>query len=453
MAGMKMLPASFARDSVPLHLRGESLDQVRLVWLVPILAQLVEANYWEQLSPSGTPPSVRFRHGDAAVWSPAAHGFYVFGGEDDNGNLLNDSWIYRRCAFFVKYWATFHVNYWEQLSPSGTAPSGRTHHTAVWSAAANGFYVFGGYDGPGLRARLGAARQQPAMLRCGNVLNDLWFYGSEASEGDALFFCVKYWQIPAPRGVLLGATFHVNYWEQLSPNGTAPSVRYGHTAVWSPAANGFYVFGGNGGGSSIHDQLNDLWFWREASEGVVLQEMLRMHFFVKYWQIPAPRGVLLGATFHANSSWEQLSPDGTAPSARRLHTAVWSAAANGFYVFGGFDDGGNVLNDLWFYGSEASEGVVLDAEDALYCEALANPSTSGHVSQANSWEQLSPSGTAPSVRNGHTAVWSPAANGFYVFGGNGGNLLNDLWFYGREASEGHRELLARHGSCNARFGC
>ncbi|CAE7234735.1 gefF [Symbiodinium sp. CCMP2592] len=254
MAGMKMLPASFARDSVPLHLRGESLDQVRLVWLVPILAQLVEANYWEQLSPSGTPPSVRFRHGDAAVWSPAAHGFYVFGGEDDNGNLLNDSWIYRR-----------EVNYWEQLSPSGTAPSGRTHHTAVWSAAANGFYVFGGYD------------------------------------GDALFFCVKYWQIPAPRGVLLGATFHVNYWEQLSPNGTAPSVRYGHTAVWSPAANGFYVFGGNGGGPGLSDS-------RHVSQ--------------------------------ANSSWEQLSPDGTAPSARRLHTAVWSAAANGFYVFGGFDDGG-----------------------------------------------------------------------------------------------------------------
>ncbi|CAE7389936.1 gefF [Symbiodinium sp. CCMP2592] len=424
MAGMKMLPASFARDSVPLHLRGESLDQVRLVWLVPILAQLVEANYWEQLSPSGTPPSVRFRHGDAAVWSPAAHGFYVFGGEDDNGNLLNDSWIYRRCAFFVKYWATFHVNYWEQLSPSGTAPSGRTHHTAVWSAAANGFYVFGGYD------------------------------------GDALFFCVKYWQIPAPRGVLLGATFHVNYWEQLSPNGTAPSVRYGHTAVWSPAANGFYVFGGNGGGSSIHDQLNDLWFWREASEGVVLQEMLRMHFFVKYWQIPAPRGVLLGATFHANSSWEQLSPDGTAPSARRLHTAVWSAAANGFYVFGGFDDGGNVLNDLWFYGSEASEGHRELLARHGSCNArfgmhfivkhwqipapqgvlLGPPSmfrfglhaafheemlSIRHVSQANSWEQLSPSGTAPSVRNGHTAVWSPAANGFYVFGGNGGPGLSE----------------------------
>ena len=40
-----------------------------------------------------------------------------------------------------------------------------------------------------------------------------------------------------------------------------------------------------------------------------------------------------------------------------------------------------------------------------------------HVSQANSWEQLSPSGTAPSARTAHTAVWSPDADGFYTFGG------------------------------------
>ena len=37
--------------------------------------------------------------------------------------------------------------------------------------------------------------------------------------------------------------------------------------------------------------------------------------------------------------------------------------------------------------------------------------------QANRWSQLSPSGTAPAVRNSHTSVWSEVADGMYVFGG------------------------------------
>ena len=92
---------------------------------------------------------------------------------------------------------------------------------------------------------------------------------------------------------------------------------------------------------------------------------------MKYWNIPAPGGVLLGpasmcrfdlhTTFHKEilsirhisqvNSWEQLSPSGTAPSARAHHTVVWSPAANGFYVLGGNDDSG-----LWFYSREANEG-------------------------------------------------------------------------------------------------
>ena len=43
--------------------------------------------------------------------------------------------------------------------------------------------------------------------------------------------------------------------------------------------------------------------------------------------------------------------------------------------------------------------------------------------QANRWQQLSPGGTAPTARNQHTAVWSPAADGMYVFGGHGGSRV------------------------------
>ena len=35
------------------------------------------------------------------------------------------------------------------------------------------------------------------------------------------------------------------------------------------------------------------------------------------------------------------------------------------------------------------------------------------------WQELNPSGTPPSVREGHAAVWSDAVDGFYSFGGWG----------------------------------
>ena len=40
----------------------------------------------------------------------------------------------------------FQANEWEELSPTGSIPSGRYSHAAVWSDVANGFFVFGGYD-------------------------------------------------------------------------------------------------------------------------------------------------------------------------------------------------------------------------------------------------------------------------------------------------------------------
>ena len=39
------------------------------------------------------------------------------------------------------------------------------------------------------------------------------------------------------------------------------------------------------------------------------------------------------------------------------------------------------------------------------------------LAQANTWTELSPTGGPPTVRHLHTAVWSDADDGFYVFGG------------------------------------
>ena len=41
--------------------------------------------------------------------------------------------------------------------------------------------------------------------------------------------------------------------------------------------------------------------------------------------------------------------------------------------------------------------------------------------QADRWLQVSPSGSPPSARDGHAMVWSPAADGLFIFGGDGGS--------------------------------
>ena len=40
--------------------------------------------------------------------------------------------------------------------------------------------------------------------------------------------------------------FQANEWKELSPTGSIPSARYGHAAVFSNVANGFYIFYGAG---------------------------------------------------------------------------------------------------------------------------------------------------------------------------------------------------------------
>lgn len=86
--------------------------------------------------------------------------------------------------------------------------------------------------------------------------------------------------------------------------------RTDHVAVWSPSADGMYVFGGETSGGNV----NDLTFFDRQAQ-----------------------------------SWENIFPGGTLPEARSTHTAVWSPEVNGMFVFAGF--GTNALNDLHFYGA------------------------------------------------------------------------------------------------------
>lgn len=66
--------------------------------------------------------------------------------------------------------------------------------------------------------------------------------------------------------------------------------------------------------------------------------------------------------------------------------------------------------------------------------------------QANSWEDLNPSGSLPAARYYSVGIWSNPLDGFFIYSGDTSSLdlrecfgwlcrgfMNDVWFYNRQA--------------------
>jgi hypothetical protein len=253
---------------------------------------------------STVPPNLaRAYHVSASI----AGKMYVFGGNTIYG-MNNETWVLDPGL------GTNGV--WKQLSPAGTLPPGRYYSAAV--TLSNKMYIFGGYEGSG-----------PA--------NDLWVFDpSIGSDGT---------------------------WTPLSPTGSAPPVRFLHSA--SAAAGKMYVFYGYNYSSQY---LNDIWAF-DPSVG-------------------------------ASGSWTQLTPTGTAPTARAYLPSA--TIANKIYTFGGDNSNGPVGGLAVFDPSAGANG---------------------------SWTQLTPTGTAPANR--YLSAMATVSGQMYMFGGCGGSgcPANDTWVY------------------------
>jgi hypothetical protein len=218
---------------------------------------------------------------------------------------------------------------------------------------------------------------------------------------------------------------------QLFPVGTPPAARYGQGAVYDSISNRMIVFGG---GTSSTACLNDAWVLDDANSsggsptwipltpsGTV--PAARMNFDSAY--DPSTNSlivfggsncasgyfsdvwILSGANGESGTpSWTQLSTVGLGPSARENSSAIYDSANNVLIVFGG-DAGASGLSDVWTLSHANGQGGT------------------------PTWTQLLPTGTAPSARTGHSAVYDSVNNRMIVFGGNatltGIRPLNDTW--------------------------
>ncbi len=267
---------------------------------------------WDPLAPTGTLPGTRYF--SAAVLDPSANQMIVFGGDSGN-SALTDVWRLSLGA----------TPFWTQVAPSGTAPS-YGGGSAVYDATNSRMIVFGGFNSSG-------NGNQTSVLNYANGKN-----GTPA-------------------------------WITLSPTGSLPPVRAGHTAVYDTANDRMIVFGGYTGSS----YLNDVWVLTNAND--------------------------LGGT----PGWIQLTPSGTAPSARSEQNAVYDQANNRMIVFGGISNGGNRLNDTW---------------------VLSNANGLGGTP---AWTQLQPTGGVPAGRILATTIFDPTTDSMVLFGGQSTAALSDVW--------------------------
>ena len=336
------------------------------------------AQAWTQLAPTGGPPAARNYH--SAVFSTNNDRMIVFGG--NNGGSLNDVWVLGNAD------GVGGTPAWTQLAPTGGPTPIRYVHSAVYDAANNRMIVFAGLVGGN---------------NCGNIANDVWVLSNADGTGGT------------PN------------WTQLSPTGTPPAVRYFHSAVYDPASNRMVVFGGQTGFCSSNG--NDVWVlsnanglggtpaWTQLAPTGTAPSARQAHTAI--YNAAGNRMVVFGGNdgvynndvwvlANANGvgtpAWSQLSPTGTPPPGRFIHTAVYDPATNRMLVFGGYGNGGVFFNDTW---------------------VLSNADGTGGTPN---WTQLSPTGTPPSARYGHTAVFNAANNRMVVFAGNDNSgFLNDVW--------------------------
>lgn len=163
-------------------------------------------------------------------------------------------------------------------------------------------------------------------------------------------------------------------WTQLAPSGTAPAARWSGAAAYDALNNRMIIFGGQTNPDASATRYNDVW------------------------------SLSLGAS----PAWTQLTPSGTAPSARRsmAYALSTTGGVNKLVVFGGYN-GTSHYNDIFSLDLSTANG------------AWTNPFPSDCANA-----------TAPSCRRSTSAVHDPVGNRFIAIAGrNASAFVGDSYSF------------------------
>ncbi len=349
--------------------------KIAILGLILILGmgKLVMAQVWERIIPFGNPPSKRNGH---VLISPGGSDQFVFGGFGQN----NDLWILREEGEFSR---------WENMGARGDTPGTRGGHSGIYvygeGAAKDSIIIFGGSQSP-----LGAPSDRVTY----NLKNP-WDKNSK--------------------------------WKKFSTEGSTPTARAEHTAVYDDDMNRMIVFGGYTStepvvGVSSETYTLDFnvtpatWTKLDTDEEIparyghsaVWGEELGVRQMIVFGGKDSSEELLDDCWRLEGSNWTEINVTGDKPPARWQHTAVWRWGEQGgeMIIFGGEDEDENPLNDVW---------------------VLQRP-----PGEPWKWEEIYPIGDSPCGRSGHAAVLGQGWEGqqMFIFGGSGENGdLNDVYAF------------------------
>ena len=289
-------------------------------------------------TPTSAPPAGAARYSTTAVWDDANKQVLIWGGASSSTTTLGDGLRYDPAK-----------DTWSALCPTGTAPSPRVGHSAVWvnpltgiSGTTAGLIIWGGAKG-------------------GAALGD----GAVCDPGTANAWVAS---IPVPM-----------------PAATGPTARVYHTATWDTGSR-MVIFGGTTGGAGMAQ--NDTWAYLPSLPPPTWNKLAAQNARYQHTAIwdPASAATIIfggwdGTTYFGDaaalgaSSWNPLGGGSPNPEGRINHSAVIlsKGTASQLVIFGG-QDGTGPLDTGW----------SLD------------------TSSTGTWSTLPSPG--PSARTNHTAV-------------------------------------------------
>lgn len=248
------------------------------------------------------------------------------------------------------------------VEPTGPGPSARFDGTIAYDPSSNDLYLFGGEDS--------------------TARNDLWAFSIETRQ-----------------------------WRQLSPSGTRPDPRFGHTLNFDPVRRRLIVFGGQATGF-----FSDVWAYdigtnqwaRLADNGAGpsrryghsgILDSARNRIVVSHGFTDRGRFDDTWAFDLASNRWSDISPTSGRPVRRCLHHAVYDTAGDQMFLYGGCASGLGPcpLGDLWRFDFRSGQ-----------------------------WKEM-PGSVAPQPRQYYGFAFDDARRRLILHGGSGATVFNDTW--------------------------
>lgn len=229
-------------------------------WSQPLYTYDPSADSWTKQGDS------KLTAGNVGVWDPADQSFITHGGYStfDDWSVPNPPITGYNCSNETYAWYPADGTW----SPCAPGPV-RYQHSAVWDPVRNIMLVFGGLF-----------TNKTGIVYTSTYYNDIWRFN-----------------------------LTTNTWTKMTPIGTLPPTRAGHTAVWDTKNGQMIVFGG----SNATVNFKDVWTYN-----------------------------------YALNRWTQMV---AATQARTQHAACWDSDNNVMIVAAGLDNFGGFYNDTWIYNS------------------------------------------------------------------------------------------------------